>query len=236
MIPHRPIAVVLLSGGLDSAVSLAAARAEGFRAHALSVDYGQRHAHELACAARIARSLGAERHAVVKIDLRAIGGSALTDDAIDVPSHGGAPRTANIPPTYVPARNMTLLSVAVGLAEVVGARDVFIGVNAVDYSGYPDCRAEFVRAFERAAALGTRAGDSGEPVRIRTPLIDLSKAEIVRLGARLGVDFALTSSCYAPDARGRACGVCDSCAIRRRGFEEAGAPDPTVYATEDAAR
>ena len=232
-------AVVLLSGGLDSAVTLAMARAEGFEVFALSVDYRQRHAHELACAARIAASLGAARHATVAIDLRALGGSALTDDAIEVPgaSPDGAQRGAGaIPVTYVPNRNMTMLSVAIGWAEAVGAREVFLGVNAVDYSGYPDCREAFIRAAEHAAALGTRVGVEGAPILLRTPLIAMTKAEIIREGARLGVDFALTSSCYNPDAHGRACAVCDSCIIRRRGFEDAGVPDPTRYADAEAAR
>ncbi|TVQ59489.1 MAG: 7-cyano-7-deazaguanine synthase QueC [Phycisphaerales bacterium] len=237
--PSSKRAVVLLSGGLDSAVALATARAEGFEAYALSVDYRQRHAHELACARRVAASLGAARHAVVGVDLRALGGSALTDDAIGVPdAHTGAPSDQHeaIPVTYVPNRNMTMLSLAIGWAETLGAAEVFIGVNAVDYSGYPDCREAFIRAAEHAAALGTRAGVEGAPVLIRTPLIAMTKAEIIREGARLGVDFALTSSCYNPDPQGRACAACDSCAIRRRGFAEAGVPDPTQYAHEGAAR
>lgn len=230
-LPDNPrAAVVLLSGGLDSAVALALARADGLACHALSFDYAQRHRVELAAAGRIAHALGAASHRVVSIDLRAIGGSSLTD-AIDVPK--GRPRAERadaIPATYVPARNMTFLSVAIGLAEVVGARDVFIGVNAVDYSGYPDCRRPFIDAFEHAAALGTRAGAEGAPIHIRTPLDTLAKADIIRLGARLGVDFSLTTSCYDPSPDGLACAHCDSCQIRSRGFRDAGVPDPTRYA------
>jgi len=222
-------AVVLLSGGLDSAVALAVARQLGHDCHALSFDYGQRHRVELNAASTVSRSLGAASHRVVAIDLRAIGGSALTD-SIEVPKSGpraGAP--GDIPVTYVPARNMVFLSIAAGLAEVVGARDIFIGVNAIDYSGYPDCRRPFIDAVEHAAALGTKAGVEGRAVRIRTPLVELSKADIIRLGARLGVDFSLTSSCYDPDADERACGACDSCRLRAAGFREARVPDPTRY-------
>jgi 7-cyano-7-deazaguanine synthase len=232
------VAVVLVSGGLDSAVALACARADGFETVALSFDYGQRHRHELDAAGRVARALGVSRHQVVKIDLRGVGGSALTGDA-EVPKDRGASEMAHgIPVTYVPARNLVFLSCAAGMAEVCGARDIYIGVNAVDYSGYPDCRAEFVEAFERAANLGTKAGveAAGRGLRwlsVRTPLVELSKAEIIRLGARRGVDFSLTHSCYDPVERGGevlACGRCDSCAIRRRGFGEAGVADPTRYA------
>lgn len=228
-------AVVLLSGGLDSAVALACARRDGFECHALSIDYGQRHSIELAAAARVAGLLGAASHRVVGVDLRAIGGSALTSDLPVPPARPLArpdePRS--IPITYVPARNLIFLSLAAGLAEVVGARDLFIGANAVDFSGYPDCRPEFLDAFSRAVNLATRAGvESGEPYfRVRAPLLLLSKAEIIRLGASMGVDFALTHSCYDPDAAGRACGVCESCKIRRRGFAEAGAADPARGAT-----
>ncbi|WP_294947184.1 7-cyano-7-deazaguanine synthase QueC [Sulfurivirga sp.] len=221
----RP-AVVLLSGGLDSATVLAIARDQGFACHTLSFDYGQRHRAELRAAERISKALGAVSHRVIRIDLGQIGGSALTDHAIDVPTDGVG---EDIPVTYVPARNMTFLSLAVGLAEVVGARDIFIGVNAVDYSGYPDCRPEFIRAFEQAANLGTKAGVEGQPFTIHTPLIDLTKAEIIRTGSRLGVDYGLTISCYQADEEGRACGVCDSCRLRRMGFEQAGVPDPTPY-------
>lgn len=234
----QPSAVILLSGGLDSAVTLAVARREGFACHALSFDYGQRHRIELSAAARVAASLGVVSHRTIALDLRAVGGSALTAD-IEVPKDRGAHRRDAgavragedpIPVTYVPARNLTFLSLAAGLAEVVGASDLFIGVNAVDYSGYPDCRPGFIRAFEAAANLGTKAGDAGDRFRVHTPLISLSKAAIIRLGADLGVDFSLTTSCYDPGAGGAACGRCDSCVIRARGFAEAGVTDPTVYA------
>ncbi len=221
----RPKAVVLLSGGLDSATALAVARDEGFDCHALSIDYGQRHAAELAAARRVAAHLGVSEHLVVPIDLTAIGGSALTDTAIDVPE---AP-TKGIPVTYVPARNTLFLSLALGWAEVLGAHDIFVGVNAVDYSGYPDCRPEYIEAFERLANLATREGVEGEGFRIRAPLIDLRKEEIIRLGTRLGVDYGLTVSCYQADAEGRACGRCDSCRLRAEGFRRAGVPDPTRY-------
>ncbi len=221
---------MLVSGGLDSAVVLAAAREAGHECHALSFDYGQRHRAELDAARRVCAQLGTASHRVVGVDMRAVGGSALTDN-IDVPkTPAGHEVAGGIPVTYVPARNLLFLSVAAGLAEVVGARDVFIGVNAVDFSGYPDCRRPFIDAFEHAAALGTRSGAEGRPVRVRTPLVELAKADIIRLGARLGVDFSLTSSCYDPDERGAACGACDSCRIRARGFADAGIPDPTRYA------
>lgn len=223
-------AVVLLSGGLDSATCLAVARSEGLEAHALSVDYGQRHAGELQRARRIARALGAAGHRVVRVDLAAFGGSALTDGAIAVPKGRTArDRAHGIPVTYVPARNTVLLSLALADAETLGAEDVFVGVNAIDYSGYPDCRPAFLRAFERLAAVATRAGVEGGRLRIRAPLLRLSKAGIVRLGTRLGVPYRMTLSCYDP-VQGRACGRCDACDIRRRGFAEAGVPDPTVYA------
>jgi 7-cyano-7-deazaguanine synthase len=225
-----PPAVVLVSGGLDSATCLAIARADGFRCHALSFRYGQRHHAELAAAERVARHLGAVEHRVMSIDLAAFGGSALTDAAIDVPLDG-ASGSSSIPVTYVPARNTVFLSFALAWAEVLDAHDIYIGVNAVDYSGYPDCRPEFIAAFERMANLATRAGvEQREGLRIRTPLIDLSKADIVRRGAALGVDYAMTVSCYQADAQGAACGRCDSCRLRRAGFEAAGVPDPTRYA------
>jgi 7-cyano-7-deazaguanine synthase len=221
----RP-AVVLVSGGLDSATTLAMARADGFDCHALSFAYGQRHEAELLAAGRVARSLCAIEHRVLTIDLAAFGGSALTDTSIAVPEEA----TAGIPVTYVPARNTVFLSLALAWAEVLGARDIFIGVNAVDYSGYPDCRPEFIAAFEAVANLATRAGVEGtERIRIRTPLIALTKAEIVRRGVALGVDFAQTVSCYQADETGAACGRCDSCRLRREGFQAAGLPDPTRY-------
>ncbi|HEY0180662.1 MAG TPA: 7-cyano-7-deazaguanine synthase QueC, partial [Dokdonella sp.] len=217
-------AVVLVSGGMDSAVTLAIARERGFAAHALSVDYGQRHASELDAARRVALALGAREHKTVRVDLRRIGGSALTDD-IDVPDGGGD----GIPVTYVPARNTIMLSVALGWAEVLGARDLFCGVNAVDYSGYPDCRPEFIAAFERLANLATKAAVEGAAFAVHAPLIAMSKADIVREGVRLGVDFAATVSCYRADADGRACGACDACRLRAEGFAAAGVADPTRY-------
>jgi 7-cyano-7-deazaguanine synthase len=221
-------AIVLVSGGLDSATCLAIARAEGFRCHALSFRYGQRHHAELHAAARVAAQLGAAEHRIMQIDLAAFGGSALTDASIAVPEDGST--GAAIPVTYVPARNTIFLAFALAWAEVLRAHDIFIGVNAVDYSGYPDCRAEFIEAFERMANLATRAGVEDEDrLRIRTPLIDLTKAEIVRRGTALGVDFGATVSCYQADEQGRACGRCDSCRLRRAGFKDAGLPDPTVY-------
>jgi 7-cyano-7-deazaguanine synthase len=229
--PARPRkAVVLLSGGLDSSTCLAVAREDGFQVHALSVDYGQRHKGELARARRIARALGAADHRVVKVDLSAFGGSALTDDAIAVPKRRSEKRMgADIPVTYVPARNTVLLALALAHAETIGSEDVYVGVNAIDYSGYPDCRPAFLRAFERLARVATKAGVEGRPLRIRAPLVRLSKAGIVRLGTRLGVPYRLTLSCYDP-VGGRACGECDACRLRRKGFDEAGVPDPTVYA------
>jgi 7-cyano-7-deazaguanine synthase len=218
-------AVVLLSGGLDSATTLAIAREEGFTCHALSVDYGQRHGVELEAASQVAKALGAAEHRIMRIDFAGIGGSALTDRSIPVPQ---AP-TTGIPVTYVPARNTTLLSLALGWAEVLEARDLFIGVNSIDYSGYPDCRPEFIAAFEKLAALATRAGVEGRPTHIHAPLIELSKADIIRRGTELGVDFGLTVSCYQPDAQGRACGRCDSCRLRKEGFRVAGIADPTPY-------
>jgi 7-cyano-7-deazaguanine synthase len=219
-------AVVLVSGGLDSATCLAIARAEGFTCHALSFDYGQRHAAELVAAERVAMALGAAEHRVMHIDLAAIGGSALTDASIAVPQAA----TEGIPVTYVPARNTVFLSLGLAWSEVLGANDIYIGVNAVDYSGYPDCRPEYIAAFERMARLATRAGIEGQGLlHIRTPLIDLSKAEIVRRGQALGVDYGLTVSCYQADRDGHACGRCDACRLRRAGFEGAGLTDPTVY-------
>lgn len=219
-------AVVLVSGGLDSATTLALAREQGFSCYALSFDYGQRHRAELAAAERVSKTLGAVELKVIKLDLGGIGGSALTDLSIPVPDQP----TQGIPVTYVPARNTIFLALALGWAEVLGARDIFIGVNAVDYSGYPDCRPEFIAAFERLANLATRAGVEGGHVAIRTPLISLSKAQIIRVGVRLGVDYALTVSCYSADGQGRACGVCDSCRLRAAGFMAAGVADPTIYA------
>ncbi len=221
----EPKAVVLVSGGLDSATALAIARSQGFECYALSVAYGQRHVVELEAADRVAKVLGAREHRVMTVDLARIGGSALTDTGIAVPE---AP-TTGIPVTYVPARNTIMLSLALAWAEVLSARDIFIGVNAVDYSGYPDCRPEFVAAFAKLASVATRAGVEGNPCRIHTPLIDWSKAEIIRHGTRLGVDYSITLSCYQPDARGRACGRCDSCRLRREGFLAAGVADPTIY-------
>jgi 7-cyano-7-deazaguanine synthase len=223
-------AVVLLSGGLDSTTCLAIARDEGFEAHALSVDYGQRHRTELQRARALARALGAADHRVVKVDLSTFGGSALTDARIAVPKGRLARgRGRGIPVTYVPARNTVLLGLALAHAETIGAGDIFLGVNAIDYSGYPDCRPAFVRAFERLARLATRAGVEGRPLRVHTPLLRLSKADIVRRGTALGVPYRLTLSCYDP-VRGRACGRCDACELRRKGFDEAGVPDPTLYA------
>lgn len=223
-----PRAVVLVSGGMDSAVTLALARERGFTCHALSVDYGQRHASELAASGRVAAMLGAVEHKTVSVDLRSIGGSALTAD-IAVPEHIDSHGEGDIPVTYVPARNTIMLAIALGWAETLGANDLFCGVNAVDYSGYPDCRPAFVEAFERLANLATRAGVEGHALRVHAPLIELSKADIVREGARLGVDFAATVSCYRADAEGRACGHCDACVLRARGFAEAGIADPTHY-------
>ena len=218
-------AVVLLSGGLDSATALAIARERGYACYALSFDYGQRHAIELHAARQIATALGVVEHKVLPLSLDAIGGSALTDSAIEVPDEGGE----GIPVTYVPARNTVFLSLALGWAEVLGARDLFVGVNAVDYSGYPDCRPEYIQAFEKLANLATKAGAEGEHFQVHAPLIEMTKAEIIRQGSRLGVDYALTVSCYQADEQGRACGRCDSCRFRAQGFAEAGVPDPTRY-------
>jgi 7-cyano-7-deazaguanine synthase len=218
-------AVVLLSGGLDSATALAIAREDGYRCDALSIAYGQRHSAELNAAARVAAKLGAESHRIIDVTLDRIGGSALTDSAIAVPETA----TTGIPVTYVPARNTLFLSLALGLAEVTGAHDIFIGVNAIDYSGYPDCRPEFIHAFEQLARVATKAGVEGAVFKIHTPLIQLSKADIIRKGLALGIDFSETVSCYQADAGGRACGKCDSCRLRRAGFEAAGVADPTQY-------
>lgn len=228
--PDPPRAVVLLSGGLDSATALAEAVAAGFLPSALSFRYGQRHAIEIEAARRLAERARVERHVILDIDLRVFGGSALTAD-LEVPKdRPGAEMSAGVPITYVPARNTIFLSFALAFAEVLGSFDIFIGVNALDYSGYPDCRPEFVAAFERVANLATRAGVEGTGrFRIHAPLLHLSKAEIIRRGTLLGVDYALTASCYDPSPEGLACGRCDSCQLRRKGFLEAGAPDPTRY-------
>jgi 7-cyano-7-deazaguanine synthase len=226
MSTSSPKAVVLVSGGLDSMVVAAMARESGFAVLALTVDYGQRHRIELDAAARVAVAVGAERHIVLPLDLRAFGGSALTAD-IDVPKEGVG---EDVPVTYVPARNTILLSLALGWAEAAGARDLFIGVNALDYSGYPDCRPEFIAAFEGLAEIATKAGVEGEPFKIHAPLQHMTKADIVQEGARLGLDMGLSWSCYDPTPAGEHCGLCDSCRLRAKGFEEAGVADPTVYA------
>lgn len=218
-------AVVLVSGGLDSTTALAIARSEGYDCYTMSFDYGQRHRVELFAAERTAKAMGAIAHKVINLDLRTIGGSALTDDSIAVPEH----ETAGIPITYVPARNTVFLSIALGWAEVLGAEDIFIGVNAVDFSGYPDCRPEYIAAFEKMANLATRAGAEGGNLKIRTPLIDLSKGDIIKQGLALGVDYSLTVSCYQANDKGEACGKCDSCRLRKAGFEQAGIVDPTLY-------
>jgi len=226
-------AVVLLSGGLDSATVLAMARAQGRECYALSVAYGQRHQAELAAAAAVARNLGAREHRVMQVDLAGIGGSALTDANIAVPTTPQSSKDAGgIPVTYVPARNTMMLSLALAWAEVLDAREIHVGVNAVDYSGYPDCRPEFIAAFENLATRATKAGVEGRPLSIRAPLIHMSKADIIRAGAALGVDYSLTLSCYQPDDSGAACGLCDSCRLRRQGFVSAGITDPTRYAGE----
>lgn len=218
-------AVILLSGGLDSATVLALARAAGIECYALSVSYGQRHQAELHAATRVAHALGAREHRIMHVNLGRIGGSALTDSSIDVPT---TPEEG-IPITYVPARNTIMLSLAMAWAEVVKATEIHIGVNAVDYSGYPDCRPEFIAAFEKLAGLATKAGVEGRPLAIRAPLVNLSKAEIIREGVRLGVDYSMTVSCYQADSSGKACGICDSCRLRRDGFSAAGVPDLTNY-------
>lgn len=219
-------AVVLVSGGLDSATTLAVARQSGFECYALSVDYGQRHRIELEAAQRVAAMLGAREHKIIRLDLTTFGGSALTDAGISVPT---SPSTG-IPSTYVPARNTIMLSLALAWSEVLGSSDIFIGANAVDYSGYPDCRPEYLRAYEAMANLATKAGVEGVRLQLHAPLVHLSKAEIIRRGADAGVDFSKTISCYQPSSTGLACGLCDSCRIRRKGFEQAGIADPTLYA------
>jgi 7-cyano-7-deazaguanine synthase len=221
-------AVILLSGGLDSATCLALARSQGFESYALSVHYGQRHSAELQAATRVAAALGAAEHRIMRVDLAGIGGSALTDMSIQVPETP----TAGIPVTYVPARNTIMLSLALAWAEVLSSRDIFVGVNAVDYSGYPDCRPEYIRAFEALAKLATRAGVEGQSIGIHAPLIQMSKAQIIRTGLDLGVDFAITVSCYNSDESGRACGRCESCRIRADGFKAARMPDKTVYKSD----
>ncbi len=221
----KPKAVVLLSGGLDSVTVLALSQEQGFDCYALSLDYGQRHNAELHAAKQLARTAGVHAHKVIKLGLGDFGGSALTDDAIAVPDHA----EPGIPVTYVPARNTVFLSLALGWAEVLGAWDLFIGVNAVDYSGYPDCRPAFIAAFEQLAQLATRGGDEGGHFKIHAPLIELSKADIIREGTRLGIDYARTVSCYSADAEGRGCGHCDACRLRTEGFSNAGIPDPTRY-------
>ena len=228
--PLKPSpAVILLSGGLDSATTLAIARDAGFDCYCLSLDYGQRHSVELDAAARVAKSLGAREHRVVQLALSDFGGSALTDSNIAVPVDGVQ---SGIPVTYVPARNTIMLSLALAWAEVLGSRDIFVGVNAVDYSGYPDCRPEFIAAFEALANLATKAAVEGAKLNIHAPLISLTKAEIIRRGSALGVDYGTTISCYKADKQGRACGACDSCRLRKEGFAAAGVPDPTPYATD----
>ncbi len=223
-------AVALASGGLDSSTAMAIAKKQGFDVYALSFDYGQRHRHELDAARRIAQSLGIAKHIIAKIDLRIFGGSALTAD-IPVPKDRNTGRIpSEIPVTYVPARNTIFLSFALGWCEVLEAQDIFIGVNAIDYSGYPDCRPEFLEAFERLANLATKAGVRGASrYRIHAPLLHMTKAQIIQAGIAAGVDFSLTHSCYDPDPEGRACGACDSCVLRRKGFKEAGIPDPAIY-------
>lgn len=234
MVQTAKPAVVLLSGGLDSTTVLAVARQEGYRSHALSFAYGQRHAIELEAARRIARAMGVVEHQVIELNLRAIGGSALTSDQLEVPlDRSPEEMSQGIPITYVPARNTVFLSLALGWAEVLGSFDLFIGVNALDYSGYPDCRPEFIQAFERLANVATKAGVEGQGAyRIHTPLLHLTKAQIIQLGHSLGVDYTLTHSCYAPTSEGLACGRCDSCDLRRRGFQAAGLPDPTRYCSQ----
>ena len=222
---ENKIAVVLVSGGLDSATALAIANSEGYDCYALSFEYGQRHRCELDSARKVVECIGVSEHKIIRLDLSQIGGSALTDPDIDVPTQPGE----GIPVTYVPARNTIFLSIALGWAEVLGAQDIFIGVNAVDYSGYPDCRPEFIEAFEKVASLATKAGVEGNPFTIHTPLIQMTKAEIIIRGVTLGVDYSTTVSCYDPDENGLACGVCDSCRIRKEGFVAAGVTDPTRY-------
>jgi len=222
---EKPKAVILISGGLDSATTLAIAQEQGYECYALSMDYGQRHRVELKAAHWVAESFGVTEHKIINVGLDRLGGSALTDNTIPVPEK----LAEGIPTTYVPARNTIFLSLALGWAEIIGARDLFIGVTAVDYSGYPDCREAFIHAFENVANLGTKAGVEGNTFQIHTPLVKLSKADIIRQGVRLGVDYGLTVSCYQADDEGRACGLCDSCRFRKQGFQEAGVTDPTRY-------
>lgn len=228
--PTTKNAVVLLSGGLDSTTVLAIARSQGYQCHTMSFDYGQRHRSELLAAENIAKQFNALTHRVIQVDMRNIGGSALTDDAIDVPIEGVD--DAAIPVTYVPARNTVFLSYALALAEVTQSNNIFIGVNAVDYSGYPDCRPEFIKAFEDMANLATKAGIEGNKLSVQAPLMSLTKGEIIQLGIKLGVDYRLTTSCYQADEHGAACGVCDSCRLRKQGFANAGVSDPTLYKSE----
>ena len=227
---NKPKAVILVSGGLDSATVLAMAVDQGYECYSLAFNYGQRHAAELAASETISKQFGAAQHKVIELDLSSIGGSALTDNAIDVPEHEEGKE--GIPVTYVPARNTVFLSIALGWAEVLEARNIFIGVNAVDYSGYPDCRPDYIRAYETMANLATKAGVEGHPLTIHTPLIDLTKAEIIRAGMALGVDYSTTVSCYQATEQGLACGKCDSCYLRKEGFTAAGHSDPTRYLTK----
>lgn len=229
---HGKKAIVLVSGGLDSATALAIARDQGFACHALTVRYGQLHACEIDAARRVVAALGAEAHRVLELDLRGLARSALTDPSIAVPKDRSLPEIGaegDVPSTYVPARNTVMLALALAWAETLGARDLFVGINVQDASGYPDCRPAFVQAFEALAKVATRAGAQGEELRVHAPLIELSKAEIIRKGMALGVDYGMTHSCYDPAPDGKACGRCDACALRRKGFEEAGVPDPTPY-------
>ncbi|CAA6822673.1 MAG: Queuosine Biosynthesis QueC ATPase [uncultured Thiotrichaceae bacterium] len=223
-------AVILLSGGMDSATVLAIAKQQNYQCYALSFRYGQRHSAELVAAKKLALSMGVERHEIIDLDLTRFGGSALTDDNIDVPKT----ESEGIPVTYVPARNTVFLSIALGWAEVLNAQDIFIGVNAVDYSGYPDCRPEFIRSFQETANLATRKGVEGEPFIIHTPLIDLTKADIIRQGVELGIDYTKTITCYNANANGEACGECDACRLRQQGFTEAGVEDQTIYAAKNS--
>ena len=222
-------AVVLLSGGLDSATCLAIAKSQGFDCYCLSLDYHQRHIAELQAAQNVAASLGAKQHKTVQLDLSLFGGSALTDNSIDVPMSGANPIPAGIPVTYVPARNTIMLSLSLAWAEVLGAQDIFIGVNALDYSGYPDCRGEYVKAFQEMANLATKSAVEGHKITVHAPLIDMTKAQIIALGGKLDVDYAMTVSCYQADSQGHACGKCDSCRLRREGFAKAAIADPTRY-------
>ncbi len=221
-------AVILLSGGLDSATVLAIAQSNGFECHTMSFDYGQRHRSELEASKELSALMEAKSHKIIQLDLQTIGGSALTDNTIDVPDYGAS----GIPQTYVPARNTLFLSLALGWAEVLGARDIFIGANNIDYSGYPDCRPEYIQAFEAMANLATKAGVEGDCFRIQAPLLDMSKAEVIKEGSRLGVEYGITISCYQADEQGRACGHCDSCHYRMKGFQEAGLSDPTRYQSD----